>query len=216
MPDLLEHFSKMSDAVIAVDGEQRILLVNRAAEALLGLTARDVLGRPCYEVIRGRDKLGAIVCQQACRAIALAGQGEPIPSTDILTLTKRGQPLWLNVTCFTLPLASRGQVAVIHLFRDLSRQKAMEQVLGQFAANVAELSVGDQPATSRPDVGEQLTHRERQVLELLAQGFPTRAIAEQLRITWSTVRTHIQNILSKLGVQSRLQAVALARRRRLL
>ncbi len=216
MPDLLRHLAKMPDAVMAVDGDQRILLVNRAAEALLGLTARDVVGRPCYEVIRGRDKLGAIVCQQACRAIALAGQGEPIPSTDLLTLTKRGQPLWLNVTCFTLPLASSGQVAVIHLFRDLSRQNAMEQVLDQLSANLAKLCAWDQPATSRPDVGQRLTRREQQVLALLADGLPTRAIAEQLRITWSTVRTHIQHILSKLGVQSRLQAVAFARRRRLL
>ncbi len=216
MPDLLRHLAKMPVPVMAVDGEQRILLVNRAAEALLGLTARDVVGRPCYEVIRGRDKLGAIVCQQACRAIALAGQGAPIPSTDLLTLTKRGQPLWLNVTCFTLPLASRGQVAVIHLFRDLSRQNAMEQVLDQLAANLAKFCAWDQPATSRPDVGERLTRRERQVLALLAEGLPTRAMAERLRITWSTVRTHIQNILGKLGVQSRLQAVALARRRRLL
>ena len=216
MPDLLKHLAKMADAVVAVDGEQRILLVNRAAEALLGLTARDVVGRPCYDVIRGRDKLGALVCKQACRAIALARQGEPIPSTDLLTLTKRGQPLWLNVMCFTLPLPSPSQVAVIHIFRDVSRQRAMEQIFDQFAANLAELSAGNQLDTSRPDVGERLTRRERQVLALLAEGLPTRAMAERLRITWSTVRTHIQNILGKLGVQSRLQAVALARRRRLL
>ncbi len=216
MPDLLRHLAKMPEPVMAVDGKQRILLVNRAAEGLLGLTAQDVVGRPCYEVVRGRDELGAIICQQACRAIALARRGAPIPSTNLLTLTTRDQPLWLNVTCFTLPLASRGQVAVIHVFRDLTRQKAIEQVLGQFAADLAKFCAWDQPDTSRPEVDERLTRREHQVLALLAEGLPTRAIAEQLRISWATVRTHIQHILSKLGVQSRLQVIALARRRRLL
>jgi two-component system nitrate/nitrite response regulator NarL len=57
-----------------------------------------------------------------------------------------------------------------------------------------------------------LTPRERRVLELLVEGYNTAEIVTQLRISDSTARTHVQSILSKLGVHSRLQAVALLHR----
>lgn len=58
----------------------------------------------------------------------------------------------------------------------------------------------------------RLTDREHEVLRLLVEGEDTAAIAEQLRMSSSTARTHVQNVLDKLGVHSRLEAVALARR----
>ena len=60
-----------------------------------------------------------------------------------------------------------------------------------------------------------LTHRERQVLELLVQGADGRTIAATLGINDNTVRTHIQSILTKLQVHSRLEAAAFAVRHRL-
>jgi DNA-binding NarL/FixJ family response regulator len=58
----------------------------------------------------------------------------------------------------------------------------------------------------------RLTEREREVLRLLAQGLRTEAIAERLYISARTVQTHVQRILTKLGVHSRLEAVAIAAR----
>jgi two-component system nitrate/nitrite response regulator NarL len=55
-----------------------------------------------------------------------------------------------------------------------------------------------------------LTHREREVLALLAQGHNQGEIAGELFISSNTVATHLQRVLSKLGVHSRAQAVALA------
>ena len=55
--------------------------------------------------------------------------------------------------------------------------------------------------------GHDLTDRERTVLDMLARGFETRQIVRRLGVSESTVRTHVQNILAKLGVHSRLQAV---------
>lgn len=60
---------------------------------------------------------------------------------------------------------------------------------------------------------EQLTPRELEVLQLLAEGSASQEIARRLRITTNTVRTHVQNILSKLHVNSRLGAASLAIRR---
>jgi len=55
-----------------------------------------------------------------------------------------------------------------------------------------------------------LTDRERQVLQLLAEGLTQTAIAAELYISPKTVGTHIQRILTKLGVHSRAEAVASA------
>lgn len=58
----------------------------------------------------------------------------------------------------------------------------------------------------------RLTRRERQVLSLLAEGGDNDSIAQELVISPETARTHIQNVLGKLGLHSRLEAAAFARR----
>ncbi len=55
-----------------------------------------------------------------------------------------------------------------------------------------------------------LTRREREVLRRLTEGDGTREIARVLGVSTNTARTHVQNVLDKLGVHSRLEAVALA------
>ena len=54
---------------------------------------------------------------------------------------------------------------------------------------------------------EQLTEREREILTLIAQGASNRQVAEGLYLTEGTVKNHMSNILSKLGVRDRTQAV---------
>jgi NarL family two-component system response regulator LiaR len=62
------------------------------------------------------------------------------------------------------------------------------------------------------DGGEPLTERETDVLRLLARGMANKEIARELRIGEKTVKTHVSNVLAKLGVQSRTQAALLATR----
>lgn len=62
------------------------------------------------------------------------------------------------------------------------------------------------------DEEERLTNREREVLGLFAEGLGTDAISSRLGISRVTVRNHSQRILGKLGVHSRLAAVARGRR----
>jgi DNA-binding NarL/FixJ family response regulator len=63
---------------------------------------------------------------------------------------------------------------------------------------------------------ESLTARERQVLELLAEGFPNKQIAVRLGISDQTVKFHVASICGKLGVSNRTEAVRRALRRGLL
>ena len=69
---------------------------------------------------------------------------------------------------------------------------------------------------TEPAVGSQLTPRERDVLKLLAEGFPNKEIARRLYVSEKTVKTHVSSILQKLGVKDRTQAALAAVRQRLL
>jgi NarL family two-component system response regulator LiaR len=69
------------------------------------------------------------------------------------------------------------------------------------------------PAPATP--GVDFTERERDVLKLMAQGFANKEIAQRLFIAEATVKTHVSNILQKLGVADRTQAALYAVRNRL-
>ncbi len=58
---------------------------------------------------------------------------------------------------------------------------------------------------------ERLTAREKEVLRLMAEGLPSRAIAAELGISYTTIRTHIRSLGSKLAVHSKLEAIVKAR-----
>ena len=77
------------------------------------------------------------------------------------------------------------------------------------AMKVARLWAG-QRAASQHNTVEQLTQREREILEMIAKGLRTREIADRLCISTRTVEGHVNSILSKLGVSSRLEAVLYA------
>jgi two-component system response regulator DevR len=70
--------------------------------------------------------------------------------------------------------------------------------------------------TNRRRVGRDLTARELDVLGLLAEGRPTAEIASELFIAVTTARNHIQSVISKLGAHSKLEAVAIALREKIL
>lgn len=70
-------------------------------------------------------------------------------------------------------------------------------------------SMSQQPRLATA-TGEQLTEREVEILLLLADGKDNQAIADTLIISPNTVRTHLQNLFSKMGVHSKLEAVTLA------
>ncbi len=75
-----------------------------------------------------------------------------------------------------------------------------------------ELTAARRHRTESEQLVESLTPREREVLRCMVAGLGRKAVAERLYLSPHTVRTHMQNVLGKLGVHSTLAAVALARR----
>jgi len=55
-----------------------------------------------------------------------------------------------------------------------------------------------------------LTRRELEILKIIATGFSTKGVAQKIHVSPATVRNHVQSILTKLGIHSRLEAVARA------
>ncbi|MDP9818090.1 response regulator transcription factor [Spirilliplanes yamanashiensis] len=74
------------------------------------------------------------------------------------------------------------------------------------------LAAGGGDAAARENPIDRLTVRERQILEFTARGLSRREIAAKLDVSVNTVRSHSQHMLSKLGVHTTLEAVALALR----
>jgi DNA-binding CsgD family transcriptional regulator len=174
---------------------------------MLGYAARDALGRPCCDVFVGQDDNGNRLCYQGCHVMKLVDLGETIHSFDMKTRSKAGHPVWLNVSILRVADAS-GPVTV-HLFRDVTATKELLTLVHEQLTSTAAREAG-------VDHSSVLSRRELEVLRLVALGLNTRAAAARLHVSPATVRNHVQNLFAKLGVHSRLEAVAYASRHRLL
>ena len=119
------------------------------------------------------------------------------------------------------------QVVLVGTAADRARLRAILpdeiQITGE-ALTLAEAGAGDHDADAwlvipvRHDDGddpppETLTPRERQVLELLAEGLPNKSIASRLAISDQTAKFHVASICGKLGASNRTEAVRIAMRR---
>jgi NarL family two-component system response regulator LiaR len=92
-----------------------------------------------------------------------------------------------------------------------SVRAAMEgQVINLPRRERARSGAGDDEQRDAALLAGQLTPRELEVLEILVQGGSNAEIARQLHLSPNTVRTHVQSILTKLQVRSRLEAAAFA------
>ena len=194
--DLDELLSRAIDAVFAVDAGGRIRFWNHAAAKLVGYTAREVIGRPCCDAFVADASHGETLCYRGCHATPIR-LGDPIQNFDLRTRTKTNRPIRVNVSVLAIAGPSRRRAVSVHVLH-----VARPEPLGT-------------PALAPRAERAPLTRRELEVLRLLAAGMNTTRLAETLRVSKATVRNHAQSILHKLGVHSRLAAVAFAHSHRL-
>lgn len=203
--ELLPAFARTSDGVFAVDQNRRVVYCNPAAERILGANQNALLGRLCDEIIEGLDSSGDPVCGPDCGIMGCVQRGHAPQTQDLMRTNAQGRRQWLNVSIVVLPGRAHRSTLSVHLLRDVTERRAIEQ---RAADLLSRLPVQDGAAKARPNI----TRREADVLRLLACGASNGSIAETLGITPTTVRNHIEHLLTKLGAHSRLEAVIVAAR----
>jgi len=107
----------IADGVVLLDAEERVLLWNAAAEAMTGLRAADVLGRPAREALPGYAEHVATV--------DVDGRPQTVP------LEIGGRELWLSFS------AVRFEEGTVYAFRDLTEERALERMRAEFVATVS-------------------------------------------------------------------------------
>ena len=110
--------------------------------------------------------------------------------------------------------------AIGYLYKDVSADELAQAIYaaatGQATLSSEAVQYLVQNANQQPLPGHDLTEREREVLSLMIAGLNNTQIAGKLTVSRSTIKTHVSNILSKLGVTSRTEAVTLALRNHIL
>jgi DNA-binding CsgD family transcriptional regulator len=214
--EVLDLLAGSDSPVVATDAAARIVFWNRAAERLLGRRATDTLGRLCYEVLGGRDVFGNRFCYESCPLVNMARRGESIRPFEWLLHPPQGGEQATKVNILRLPGEGPDEYTLVHLLEPIDPEGRLARALEALGARRTEAPPhhGDTPvrkAGSSP--GPPLTDREKHILGAVARGLQNKEIAKELGITLATVRNHVHNILEKLEVHSKLEAVTLAFRR---
>ena len=215
--DPLDIVARSADAAFATDERERIVIWNRAAERLLEHSAARVLGKPCHEVLCGRDVFGNRFCDERCVLNSMASRGEPVRHFEMEVRKGSGEAIWASFSIVVVPGSRPAQYTLIHLLQPVDRRREVDELIRRILtgspAPTPPTSLSDPRPPTQPVM---LTAREIEVLRLLADGTSTREIADSLFISVTTTRNHIQNILRKLEVHSKLEAVSLAFRNHLI
>lgn len=106
--------------------------------------------------------------------------------------------------------------AIGYLLKDISAEELANAIRAAYAGKpalapeAAQVLIQASMTPAVEKVGHDLTSRELEVLGLMTEGLNNKQIAERLVVSPSTAKSHVSSILSKLGVTSRTEAVALA------
>ena len=197
-------FEKSTDAVFGIDTAGVIRFSNPSFQKLMGYTARQLLGSQCAEVLCGTNLCGQEFCGPNC-PIPKTVTGQPaISDFDLVVRRADGDSVLVNIgACYTSPRLREHSTQVDVFF-------SMRQVHARRMIQRMAMSSAEKPVAHNTNSYDRLSVRERQVLDLAAEGMTTSQVAGHLSISTLTVRTHFKNIYSKLGVNSRTEAVIFA------
>ena len=204
----------------------RILLVDDHAVVRSGLGA----------VLMSRDDLSLVgEAANGKEAIQMCEKLRPdvvlmdilMPVMDGVEATKAIHEKWPDIHIIALTSYKEKDMvegalkagAMSYLIKNVSADDLVSAIRGamtgeaRLSPEAAQILIQEMKKPSNP--AYDLTDREKEILVLMADGLPNTAIADKLVVSHSTVKFHVSNILSKLGVTSRTEAVALALKNKL-
>lgn len=196
--------------IMLLSGDTDIEVVGEAAD---GVTATDLAITTAPDVILLDVRMPRRTGVEACRAIK-----EAVPATKIIMLTVSDEEADLY--------ESVKNGAAGYLLKDSSIEEVAQAIRvvneGQslISPSMAVKLIDEFKQMSKPEREQgpalRLTERELEVLRLVAKGLNNREVAKELFISENTVKNHVRNILEKLQLHSRMEAVMYAMREKLL
>lgn len=190
IPPMVDTRLITATPLFVFDDDMTVVEWNEGAAELTGLQAEDVVGEPCWSVLAACDDNGSFVCHRDCSHFRHARAGHPLPRQALHVRTANGTRRRVEIDTLTARDGDRS--LYLHLMHDAPLAEDAEE----------QVDLGPPP---------ELTARQREILGLIGEGLPARAVAAKLSLTESTVRNHIRAILVELGAHSQLQAVFKAR-----
>jgi len=216
MPTFPDLMAQSVDGMFAIDGQQKVLFWNRAAESMTGIASSRAVGRRCHEVLKGHDLMGRQFCKPGCPLSALAAGGPPPGQLPLRVTHTDGQTLQLCVGTMLIPSFKDGLWTVVHVMRRGRRSQA-ENLFDCRSTHAAPEAkpASHEPTLPKKSAASMLTGREQEILRLLANGSGVDNMAALLHISSATVRNHLQRLMGKLDVHNRVEAVAFAHKHQL-
>jgi DNA-binding CsgD family transcriptional regulator len=205
----LEQLRAGATPAVASDMSGHVVMWNPGAEKLMGRSASQALGRRCHDLLAGRDVFGNRFCHEDCAVRVMCRKGEAVQGFE-LVLDSGRPPVAVHVSIVRLPGSRPDLDTVVHLLEPIDQTGRLARELERLAAVPAGVAsrLEARAASEAP-----LSRREHDVLEWMAQGLQNKEIAQRLEISLATVRNHVHNLLEKLGVHSKLEAISLAYRK---
>lgn len=215
-PDLSALFDALKDSpdpAFVTDRHDRIVFFNASARRVLGFAPEEAVGMRCFAAFEGEDRYGNRYCSETCPITQIANRGESVLPFDLRLRARDGRHVAVQVTVVNLTVPAPDHFYLLHVFRVPPPGVAAEPPAPAEAEPPPSSVLSSR---SSADVrARRLTAREVEVLGMLAAGRATPEIAERLQISLLTARNHVQNILEKLEVHSKAEAVAFAFHKRI-
>lgn len=196
LSDALGQAAEVEVVGVAVSGEEGVQLARRH--------------RP--DVVLMDVEMGGMSGVEATREIV-----QTLPETRVVMLTANDDQATVldAIEAGAVGYLTKDKALVEDIADAVQRAHAGEimlptQLIGRLINSLAQRR---REQAERQHIADRLTAREKEILDLIAEGADNRTIADRLVVSPHTVRTHVQNLLAKLGAHSKLEALTIAARR---